>query len=212
MVCINATTYNFPESATWVIDDEEGIIKHEGGPYELSKRTFTHDACLPDGVYKLRNTGLDLIGCRLGIGNDGLLINVEYLQSGETKIFTIGQPPTNPTPLLMPSMMPSISYTPIITNLCNEHENKLLIEFMADRKSEEHNKLFIESSYQSKWVERIRMQNFRSSNLNTFTICLSKSTCHRLNVTDSEANGICCDDGQGWYNVYWNGKYNFLML
>merc|ERR1712194_519179 len=24
--------------------------------------------------------------------------------------------------------------------------------------------------------------------------------------TDAEANGICCDNGQGWYNVYWNGQ------
>ena len=54
MVQINATTYNFPESATWVIEDEEEITKHEGGSRELSKRTFTHDACLPDGVHKLR--------------------------------------------------------------------------------------------------------------------------------------------------------------
>ena len=56
------------------------------------------------------------------------------------------------------------------------------------------------------------MQNFRSSNLNTFTNCLSKSTCHRLKLTDAEANGICCDNGQGWYNVYWNGKSSSFIL
>ena len=212
MVYINTTTYNFPESATWVIEDKEGMTKYEGGPYELSKRTFAHDTCLPDGVYKLRNTGSDLIGCRLEIGNDGLVINEEYLQSGETKTIVVGQPLKNPTPQLMPSLTPSIAYTPILTNLCNEYENKLFVEFMADNKSEEHNKLFIESSYQSKWVERIAMQNFRSSNLNTFTNCLSKSTCHRLKLTDAEANGICCDNGQGWYNVYWNGKSTSFNL
>ena len=101
-------------------------------------------------AWKLRYTGLDLIGCRLGIGNDGLLIKVECFQSRETTLLIIGQPTKNPTPLLMSSMMSFISCTPMITNLCDEHENKLLIEFMADRQSKEHNKLFIESSHQLK--------------------------------------------------------------
>ena len=38
MMRINTTACNFLESATWVIEDEEGITKHEGGTYKLSKR------------------------------------------------------------------------------------------------------------------------------------------------------------------------------
>ena len=62
------------------------------------------------------------------------------------------------------------------------------------------------------WVERIRMQNFHSSNLNTFINCLSKSTCHRLKITDAEVNGVCCDNRQGWHNVCWNGKSSSFIL
>ena len=66
----------------------------------------------------------------------------------------------------------------------------------------------MESNYDLAWVER--MQNFCSSNLNTFTICLKKSICHRLKITEAEANGVCCENGQGWCDVYQNGKQDFV--
>jgi len=128
MVDINTTTYNFPESAIWIIEDEKEVIKYEGGPYELSKTTFSHDVCLPDGIYKLKNIGSDLIGCRLAIGNDDkLMINEEYLQSGQTNTFTVGNPPTKPTPSLMPSMTPSIAYNPIKSRSSCKFMQKMMV-------------------------------------------------------------------------------------
>ena len=167
--------------------------------------------CLPDGTHNLINTGFDLIGSKLEVNNGSLVINEEYLQSGEAKTFVVGQSPANPTPRSVPSMTPSVGYHPISPNLCYEHESKLFIEFMTDSKSEYDNKLFIESNYDLAWVEIIRMQNFRSSNLNAFTSCLKKSTCHRLKIIDAEANGLCCENGQGWCDVYWNGKHDFFV-
>ena len=73
---------------------------------------------------KLKKICSNLIGCKLEIGNDGLLINQECLQSELAKIFAVGQSPTNPTPQLMPSMKPSISHTQKLNNLCNECEKK----------------------------------------------------------------------------------------
>ena len=67
-----------------------------------------NEICIPDGVYKLKNTGSDLIGCRLGIAKDNvLLLNEEYLQSGETKLFIIGEQPSNSVLTTMPSLYPS---------------------------------------------------------------------------------------------------------
>ena len=106
---LNITTFNFPESATWLIKDDKGVVQYEGGPYELSKRTFSFDLCLLDSIYTLRNTGSDLIGRRLVADNDGLLIDKEYLQSGETDTIIIGQPKScmrSTSPSIKPSNIP----------------------------------------------------------------------------------------------------------
>lgn len=52
-------------------------------------------------MHKLRNAGLDLISCRLGIGNNMFLMNAEYLQSGEMKMLQLAQPPKSLTLLFM---------------------------------------------------------------------------------------------------------------
>ena len=113
MVQINATTFNFPESAIWVIEDEEGVIHHEGGPYELSKRTFASNKCLPDGFYRFTNKGSDLVGIKLGVGSEGLSINEEYINIGETREFKVGFPPA------LPSFAPSISTSPTPVTMAN---------------------------------------------------------------------------------------------
>ena len=84
-----------------------------------------------------------MIGCRLAIGNDDkLMINEECLQSGQTNTFTVGNPPTKPTPSLMPSMTPSIAYNPISDcipqkKMSKNNEDTLLIEYKTDWSSQE---------------------------------------------------------------------------
>jgi hypothetical protein len=60
--------------------------------------------------------------------------------------------------------------------------------------------------HSSAWEEKCKLQNFDSSSLNAFNVCLDEHSCHRLKITDSESNGICCENGNGWYNAYWKGK------
>lgn len=110
MVHIDITTFNFPELATWTIENREGMVQHEGGPYDLSKRTFTSNVCLPHGFYKIRNAGSDLIGIKLGVGNNGVAINEEYVNLKESRSFVVGSPP------LLPTFAPYISTNPTSTS------------------------------------------------------------------------------------------------
>jgi len=104
---INMTTCAFPESAHWVIEGENGIVKYEGGPCELSKRTCMSDACLPDGLYHLENTGADAIGSKLTHDDGGSLINEEYLLPGAVKTLVVGDLSLNPTTRIVPTIAPS---------------------------------------------------------------------------------------------------------
>ena len=91
-----------------------------------------------------------------------------------------------------PSFAPSTSTSPTsaytITNeiscSCEGDKNSLTIEFMADNGSKLENIIFIETMHSSAWEEKHKLQNFDSSSLNTFNICLDKHSCHRLKIND----------------------------
>ena len=106
LVDIEIAIFNFPESAAWVIKDKEEVIHYEGDPYQMHKRTYSHSKCLSDGVYKLKNTSSDIAGIKLGLGNNSLLTNKEFIQLNREVIFILG---TVPVAL---SILPSISTSP----------------------------------------------------------------------------------------------------
>jgi len=203
MVSINATTNNFPEAVNWDIKDHNGDVKYEGGPYELSKTTYFANTCLADGIYTFSNLGTDFIGLKIGVGDDTPLVNEQYMWPDKSKEFVIGDPSTAPPTSASPTSASTTSNKLLCS--CEEDKDSLTIEFMADTASELENKIFIDSLHGSTWKERYRLQNFDSSSLNTFNICLDKHSCHRLKITDSASNGICCEKGNGWYKAYWNG-------
>ena len=205
MMQINVTTFNFPESATWSIQDDEGVIQHEGGPYEISKRVFASEKCLPDGLYKVKNTGSDIIGIKLGLGTDGLLINEEYVQSGEDIHFVIGEVPVLPSFVPSTSISPSTPTVDLSCHSCSNNEGALSIDFMTDGKSNIENVVLIESNYNSEWKEKHRLQNLDSNTMNKFNLCFDKHSCHRLVIKDLGLDGICCEHGHGWFNAHWNG-------
>jgi hypothetical protein len=204
IVSINVTTLNFPEATGWKIKDHNGDVQFEGGPYELSKSTYVDNACLPDGFYTFVNSGDDLFGLKLGVKNGGLLVNDENLWPGKVNDLVIGDPSFVPSTSTSPTSASTI--TKEISCSCEGDKYPLTIEFMADNDSKLGNIIFIETMHSSAWEEKCKLQNFDSSSLNAFNVCLDKHSCHRLKITDSESNGICCENGNGWYNAYWKGK------
>ena len=210
IISINVTTLNFPEATGWKIKDLNGDVQFEGGPYELSKNTYHDNTCLPDGFCTFVNSGDDLFGLKLGVKNDQLLVNDENIWPGKLNNLVIGDPSFAPSTSTSPtSASPTANE---ISCSCEEDKHPLTIEFMADNSSKLENIIFIETMHSSAWEEKHKLQNFDSSSLNTFNICLDKHSCHRLKITDSESNGICCENGNGWYNAYWKGKAFDLIL
>jgi len=210
LIDIEIATFNFPESAAWVIEDGEGVIHYEGGPYQMSKRTFSHSKCLPDGVYKFKNTGSDILGIKLVAGDNSLLINEEFMQSNREIIFILGTVP------VAPSVLPSISTSPTSSatddsscHACSLNEAVLSIEIMTDSKSKLENVILIDTYYNNKWEEKHRLLNFKSNAMSKFDMCFDKELCHRLVIKDSGSDGICCDYGNGWYRAQWKSECQY---
>ena len=233
MATVNVTTFNFPETVSWVVQNEDGIDILKGGPYELSKYIYTIEECFEYGTYQLINTGSDLFGYKLRIV-DEYALEEEYVLPGASQPFTIESPTlvtTSSTPTIsyeptaginsyVPSMFNDFSPTEspskessndLNCNVCEDNQSLLLIKFMADSRSHMQNKIIVERFRDFSWYLRSTYENFISDELNIFSKCLDKSSCYRFIITDTNNDGICCDFGKGWFQVYWNGKNKLLM-
>merc|ERR1740129_1348048 len=52
----------------------------------------------------------------------------------------------------------------------------------------------------------VTIHKLPSSELISYNFCFDQINCHRFNIIDSASNGICCENGNGWYDVFWNGR------
>lgn len=89
---------------------------------------------------------------------------------------------------------------------CNEIEINLLLLFKTDSHAKLENKITIEeiNSSGSKFVKTLK--DFPNDDLFVYNICLRQSNCYKLKITDEKNNGICCENGNGWYDAIWGGK------
>merc|ERR1711935_1159212 len=110
-------------------------------------------------------------------------------------------PPTN-APVL-PTKAPSL-------DVCSPGEALFLVELMADTKSKWQNLYLIQKKNEvgeaKKWLTIEKKKKFTNSQLNTHETCLSTSECHRFRIKDRKNNGLCCDHGEGWYKIYYDGN------
>ena len=45
---------------------------------------------------------------------------------------------------------------------------------------------------------------------NTYTekkMCISKAQCYKFKIRDEGEDGICCEEGDGWYSIMIDGKH-----
>ena len=96
---------------------------------------------------------------------------------------------------------------------CKKDELNLFLLFKTDRLSKWQNKIEIEERVDMKWLKmRKKIEDFPNDDLFMHGTCLSKLSCYRLKIFDSESNGICCQDGIGWYDVLWGGMFVVLCI
>lgn len=89
---------------------------------------------------------------------------------------------------------------------CKKEELNLFLLFKTDMHSKWQNKIQIEEKVDMKWLKIIKkIEGFPNNDFFLYGTCLSKLSCYRLTIIDSESNGICCQDGIGWYDVLWGG-------
>ncbi|MBR9919998.1 MAG: T9SS type A sorting domain-containing protein [Bacteroidetes bacterium] len=71
-VFLNLTTDDYPGETTWEIEDDNGTVIYEGGPYGSTNTLFVEEFCLdPEGCYTFTifDSYGDGICCNYGLGN-----------------------------------------------------------------------------------------------------------------------------------------------
>jgi len=101
-------------------------------------------------------------------------------------------PTLAPAPIPCPKARAPFSFEIKLDNYGNE------VQFFVQRKKKG------ESGYFKKKV--LSHSKFRSDSVEKINACLSKKECYRYLIKDSGGDGICCEFGEGWYQVTYNGN------
>eukprot|EP00555_Chaetoceros_dichaeta_P015427 CAMPEP_0198275892 /NCGR_PEP_ID=MMETSP1447-20131203/65019_1 /TAXON_ID=420782 /ORGANISM="Chaetoceros dichaeta, Strain CCMP1751" /LENGTH=572 /DNA_ID=CAMNT_0043970799 /DNA_START=83 /DNA_END=1801 /DNA_ORIENTATION=+ len=141
--------------------------------------------------------------CKLSCDNCGSPPTVSPVPPTNVPVLPTNAPvlPTN-APVL-PTKAPSL-------DVCSPGEALFLVELMADTKSKKQNMYLIQKKNNNgaakKWSKIEKKNKFTNSELHTHETCLPTSDCHRFRIKDKKKNGLCCDHGEGWYKIYYDGK------
>ena len=94
---------------------------------------------------------------------------------------------------------------------CGETEINLHLLFKTDLLARFQNKITVTeiTSSGSKLIKTLK--DFPNDDLFVYNICLKQSNCYNLKISDEKNNGICCEHGNGWYDVIWGGK-SFIFI
>ncbi len=114
-------------------------------------------------------------------------------------------------PSLNPSLKPSPS--PSESNPCEDPSHRLLSIYIKTDAIGEDN-WFTVKRYNEE-AERFRQNvmggrnTLPSNKENYFEKCLPADACYRFTLVDKSGDGICCENGRGFFSVTWDGKYIF---
>jgi len=93
------------------------------------------------------------------------------------------------------------------TNECLPGETQLLIKIKADKKSGKENKFTVlKQNSKGKFKKLFDPVQLVKKQLLEASMCISEDSCHRFSLKDSEGTGICCDKGEGYYELALDGE------
>jgi len=120
-------------------------------------------------------------------------------------------PTESPTasPTVLPTKAPTASPTASSPVSCPAGQSLLKIELQANAKSEDENKYTVtQRNAQGKFrnkVVNVPSSALTNGELHVTETCVDDNACFRFMLNDSGQNGLCCEDGPGYYRVTLGG-------
>jgi len=217
MLRINVKTDDFPTEINWIVEDVNGQILMQNPDYVSGQTIYAAEKCFAQTFnynFTIYDTANDGLCCSYGSGwysiyMDQLLVKVggEFKESESTILHAN----LFPTPSMVPSSLPSRNPTTVLTLLpsetvqpsstpvCSKQESMFSIVVFTDNFPEEtiwvlHSKNAITKELTSpKYTNRGK--SYKSLE------CILTNAEYNFTLFDLAGDGICCNDGKGWYTV-----------
>ena len=188
---ISITTDNFPTETSWQLVDQNGTGWYVNpGDLTQSNTTYTWSICVPDTncyTFSINDTYGDGICCSWGSGS-------YFVNYGGSQIASGGY-------LLKREITQSIGSLAISN--CNSGESEILITINTDDYPTETS-WFLMDQYGGGWTN-VPLTSADANSVLTWSLCVPDTHCYTFTMLDSYGDGICCNWGNGSYNVSYNG-------
>merc|ERR1739837_51990 len=209
---LELTTDNYPGETSWDIKDSSGDEKYNGSGYSDKNKLHTINMCLETDEYTFYITDAygDGICCSYGTGGYKIKVDGEEVVSGgefgdsETETFSVTSSPVAPpttAPVTPPTTAPVTAPVAPPTPTSDTCE-MFVLSLTTDQ-------FGYETSFElvNELTGVIRLAGGLYSSLMTFeeVSCLTNGR-YIFTVSDSHGDGICCNNGEGHFEVLLSGQ------
>ena len=164
---------------------------------------------LTDFPYTL--TIWDEDGVILGVGSDNDNLGNFTIDGSQTGTFTLSNNGTTITLSVMMSYLGctdenALNFNPEATmndgscaynSECSDSEDLIIIDILSDSWGYETSIELLGAT----GFNYLSVSDFTNSTLNTFNVCVPNNSSYVFTITDTYGDGICCANGDGYYNV-----------
>jgi len=219
---ITILTDKYPEDLSWDLLNDNDEILLSGADLENQKFTYEDVICLSPGSYQFVIN--DSYGDGLVIQNvtspnyaegyysltlDGEVIKTTCcgpdndFDSVDQFAFEIGGPFPTPPPTLPPSTPPPTPPPSTPPSTCNSGKTDIVLDFKFDDYSEDTSWKITDFNDKKTVIEKKQYTNGLKRQQETVGLC--NNNCYAVIIKDSIGNGMCCQEGNGKYNIFVNG-------
>ncbi|MBU0617029.1 MAG: hypothetical protein KKI02_04880 [Planctomycetes bacterium] len=179
-------TDNWAEETSWDLYEQGGGLVASGGPLEYGSTLHEWTVCLESAKcydFTIYDTYGDGICCMYGEGWYELVLNGAVVgyggEFGDSETVQVGSSCPDPCP----------------------DETVEIVIFTDDYPEETTWELFEVAG-----IPITGGPLHQAGTLYTRTLCVDSTKCFDFTIFDSAGDGICCDYGSGWYEVYYGGE------
>ena len=199
---IDIKTDDWPKDTDWTVTDSTGSLVMAGGDYDTNFTVYSTTDCVPAGDYTFTIT--DSWANGMSAGGDGYFkgyVNgeLEFSGGGEFGVrdfrdFTGANPCETDPPT-----------TPADCSACPVGEFKLQIDIMTDKFPRDTS---WSVAYSTGSVVMSGGDYETKFNLYSYTDCVQDGD-YTFYIDDIFGDGICCNEGDGYFKGYVNGELEF---
>jgi len=170
------------------------------------------DGLTGNGYFKVRWGGQEIMHLPPGSGGWDDKVTPEFGCKGAPTPNPPAPTTTPPAPTTTPPAPTTSPPGPTPPTGCPAGQSLLEVKYKSDNNLWLHNNWYqiVRQDAAGKWkvnvLKKKKQKLLPKGSLNVATLCVDDGVCYRFNAVDEGGDGICCDDGEGFYQISLGGE------